>query len=189
MFIQTEKTPNPNSLKFIPDCEVTGGASLEIKDKEDAKEKSELAYHIFALDNVVSVFLAHNFLSVTKTDNINWEDIKPEILNIIMDCFAFGNISVLNDNNICNNSNKEIEYNNEDKVIVEQIQEILKTHVRPAVARDGGDIIFHSYDRGCVYLEMQGACAGCPSAAITLQNGVKNVLQHFIPEVIDIKTI
>lgn len=191
MFIQTEKTPNPNSLRFIPGCEVTGGASVDIKSADEANSKSELAANIFSIDGVIGVMLGHNFISVTKSETVNWDIIKPEILSVIMDCFTNG-IKILNDENkICeeNNHKYDVEYSEDDIEIVEQIKELLDTHVRPAVARDGGDIIFHSYSKGIVYLEMQGACSGCPSASITLKNGVKNVLQHFIPEVVDIKAV
>ncbi len=184
MFIQTEQTPNPATVKFLPGCEVVTAGSVEFLTKEDAEKTSPLAGQVFSIDGVAAVFFGRDFVTVTKTENIEWEALKPLILSVIMDHFMSGKPVLF----------EELEENTSvsgdlDCEIVQQIKEILDTHVRPAVARDGGDVVFHSYEEGVLYLNMQGACSGCPSASMTLKSGVQNVIRHFIPEVIDVVAI
>lgn len=179
MFIQTESTPNPETLKFIPDGEkILENSTAEFKSQAQAATKSPLATQIFAINGVSSVFFGSDFITVTKSEAANWNHLKPEITATIMDFYV---------------SNKEImfeqkeegknENNEEDSEVVKQIKELIEIKVRPAVAMDGGDIVFHSFEDGIVFLELKGACSGCPSSTITLKNGIENMLKHYIPEV------
>ena len=180
MFIQTEETPNPNTLKFIPGVQVLKVGTVEFKDKDSANI-SNLANLIFLIDGVERVFLATEFVSVTKNNEINWEILKPLILTAIMDHYASGK-EVIEKNQ--NNINESIE---EDSEVVKQIKELIDQRVRPAVAMDGGDISFCSFEDGVVTLQMKGACAGCPSSTATLKMGIENMLRHYIPEVVEVK--
>ena len=180
MFIQTEETPNPNTLKFIPGVQVLDEGTVEFKDQDSAKI-SNLANLIFLIDGVDRVFLATEFVSVTKNKHINWEIIKPLILTAIMDHFASGKVIM---EKIQNNTNDSID---EDTEVVKQIKELIDQRVRPAVAMDGGDISFCSFENGVVTLQMKGACAGCPSSTATLKMGIENMLRHYIPEVVEVK--
>ena len=180
MFIQTEETPNPNTLKFIPGTKVLEEGTIEFKDQDSAKI-SNLANLIFLINGIDRVFLATEFISVTKDDDSNWEILKPLILTAIMDHYASGKEVI---EKIQNNSNPPL---NEDSDVVKQIKELIDQRVRPAVAMDGGDISFCSFENGVVTLQMKGACAGCPSSTATLKMGIENMLRHYIPEVVEVK--
>ena len=180
MFIQTEETPNPNTLKFIPGVQVLEEGTVEFKDKDSAKS-SNLATLIFRINGIERVFLATEFVSVTKNNENNWELLKPLILTSIMDHYASGKVVLekKHDNNI--------KSTDEDTEVVKQIKELIDQRVRPAVAMDGGDISFCSFEDGIVTLQMKGACAGCPSSTATLKMGIENMLRHYIPEVVEVK--
>jgi len=184
MFIQTEETPNPASLKFIPDgIVVMENDTTNFKTKEQAL-KSPLAEDLFKIDGVVSVFFGSDFITVTKSDEIEWKKIKTEILATIMDFFVAGK-SVLRD--AASPSESTIDDNDSD--VVKQIKELIEIKVRPAVAMDGGDIIFRGFEDGVVMLELKGSCSGCPSSTITLKNGIENMLKHYIPEVVSVEQV
>ena len=182
MFIQTEDTPNPNTLKFIPGVEVLSEGTVEFINRKSAKD-SHLANLIFLIEGVSRVFFSTEFISVTKNDESNWDVLKPMILSSIMDHFATGK------KNIEPKKIKEEVTNEHDSEIVKQIKELLDTRVRPAVAMDGGDIIYDSFKDGIVYLHMQGACSGCPSSTATLKMGIENMLKHYVPEVQEVRPI
>ena len=180
MFIQTEETPNPNTLKFIPGVQVLEEGTIEFKDKDTAKISS-LANLIFLIDGIDRVFLATEFISVTKKKDNSWEILKPLILTSIMDHYASGKQVI---EKTLNSTNESID---EDTEVVKQIKELIDQRVRPAVAMDGGDISFCSFKNGVVTLQMKGACAGCPSSTATLKMGIENMLRHYIPEVVEVK--
>ena len=181
MFIQTENTPNPETLKFMPGANVLDKGTEDFSHLEAAKI-SPLASRLFEVDGVSRVFLGSDFVSVTKNIDVDWNFLKPSILTAIMEHYTSG-LPVLND----------IEKNNletdsvEDSETVKQIKDLLETRVRPAVAMDGGDITFCSFEDGVVTLQMKGACAGCPSSTATLKMGIENMLRHYIPEVTEVK--
>ncbi len=183
MFIQTESTPNPATLKFLPGEAVLGTGTADFTSVE-ATSTSPLAHRIFAVDGVSGVFLGADFITVTKTDTIDWDHIKPALLGAIMEHFQSGNPAIEGDA-----APSHAAHDGPDSKIVEQIKDLLDTRVRPAVAQDGGDITFHGFDRGVVYLHMQGACAGCPSSTLTLKMGIENLLKHYIPEVTEVRPI
>jgi Fe-S cluster biogenesis protein NfuA len=185
MFIQTESTPNPATLKFLPGETVLGRGTADLPDAEQAA-KSPLGRRIFAVPGVTGVFLGSDFVTVTKGADVEWDHIKPAILGAVMDHFQSGD-PVMLDNAAAPSAHAAHE--GEDAAIVEQIKELLDTRVRPAVAQDGGDITFHGFDRGVVYLHMQGACAGCPSSTLTLKMGIENLLRHYIPEVTEVRPV
>ncbi len=174
MFVQTENTPNPNSLKFLPGKKVSNDGPLEITDKNESK--NELIRNILSINGVTGIFLAENFLSVNKDEKIEWEDLKHVIISFINDYYSNGNEIVIDNNRI--NSN-ESDLSEVEKKIVR----ILETKIRPAVARDGGDIKFKEYKDGIVTVSLQGSCSGCPSSTMTLKQGVQNLLCHYIPEI------
>jgi Fe-S cluster biogenesis protein NfuA len=181
MFIQTESTPNPATLKFIPGREVMGeGAVADFPDKE-AASRSPLAAALFGIPDVARVFFGSDFISVTKADG-DWRHLKPAVLGAIMEHFTRG-LPLIDGASV--DGDEEETFSEGDAEIVAQIKELIETRVRPAVAGDGGDIIFKGFDgdSGVVFLHMQGACAGCPSSTATLKNGIENMLRHFIPEV------
>ena len=180
MFIQTETTPNPTTLKFIPGQEVLATGSADFPNAE-AASRSPLAQRLFEVDNVERVFFGTDFISVTKSDG-EWPHLKPAILGVIMEHFTAG-LPVMDEVESDDGENQE-----EDETVI-KIKELIDTRVRPAVAQDGGDIVFHGFEDGIVYLHMQGACAGCPSSAITLKNGIENMLKHYIPEVVEVQQI
>ena len=184
MFIQTEETPNPATLKFLPGCEVMGGSTANFPDAKDAA-RSPLAERLFQIEGVAGVFFGSDFVTVTKADEKEWFLLKPAILGVIMEHFMAGRPIVLASDAADQNGAAEQE---EDEV-VSQIRELLDTRVRPAVAQDGGDIIFHGFEDGIVYLHMQGACAGCPSSTATLKMGIENMLRHYIPEVVEVRPV
>jgi Fe-S cluster biogenesis protein NfuA len=183
MFIQTELTPNPKTVKFIPGKEVSPKKSVSYKDLLEA-ENSPLAKKLFLIDGIDSVFLGADFISITKTDNFEWQVLKPLILSQVMQHY-------MSDENVIDEIKETIpvEVNAEDKDIAIQIEELLETRVRPSVAGHGGDIVFHGYSDGVVELEMRGACSGCPSSLATLKMGVENMLKHYIPEVMEVKEV
>ena len=181
MFIQTEDTPNPETLKFMPGENVLEKGTEDFSNSESTKI-SPLASRLFEVDGVSRVFLGSDFISVTKNVDIDWNTLKPSILTSIMEHYASG-FPVLND------IPKKISEDNsiEDSETIKQIKDLLETRVRPAVAMDGGDITFCSFEDGIVTLQMKGACAGCPSSTATLKMGIENMLRHYIPEVTEVK--
>ena len=186
MFIQTESTPNPETLKFLPGCDVMGKSSANFTDKEMAK-KSPLASRLFNTVGVEGVYLGSDFITVTKMESKEWESLKPLVLGAIMEHFNSGEPVVDNIEIPIVHDTKNDDEDTVDSSIENQIKELLDTRVRPAVAQDGGDIIFHSYKDGIVYLTMQGACSGCPSSTATLKHGIENMLRHYIPEVTEVR--
>jgi len=188
MFIQTESTPNPATLKFLPGREVMGEASVADFPDAQSAERSPLARALFANSDVKRVFFGSDFVSVTKSDDSDWRHLKPSILGAIMEHFTRG--APLIEGASEEVSDDEI-YSEGDAEIVSQIKELLETRVRPAVANDGGDIIFRAYDgsSGVVSLHMRGSCAGCPSSTLTLKNGIENMLRHYIPEVTAVEAV
>lgn len=184
MFIQTENTPNPLTLKFIPEMDILeNDNTLEFKNKKEANS-SPLAKKIFENDSVTSVFLAKNFITVTKKEKLDWEIVKPDILSKIMD-FLSSEVPIIDDDPMSPSfSDKIIEkFDEKDKGIVDQIKSLLDEKIKPAVAMDGGDIQFSSYESGVVYLKLRGSCAGCPSSTLTLKSGIENMLKYYIPEI------
>ena len=185
MFIQTESTPNPATLKFLPGQTVLEMGTADFP-SEEAAQSSPLAKRIFATGGVAGVFLGSDFVTVTKTEAVEWDHIKPGILGAIMEHYQSGQ-AVMGDDH--KPASGHAAHEGEDSEIVDQIKELLDTRVRPAVAQDGGDITFHGFDRGVVYLHMQGACAGCPSSTLTLKMGIENLLRHYIPEVVEVRPV
>jgi len=184
MFIQTEETPNPASLKFIPDGQVVlPHGTEEFKSQKSAAAKSPLALQLFEIAGVDSIFLGYDFITITKSDTIEWPKIKAEVLATIMDFYVSGKPVVFD------LAAKESVTNDEDSDIVKQIKELIEIKVRPAVAMDGGDIIFHSFEDGIVRLQLKGSCSGCPSSTITLKSGIENMLKHYIPEVESVEQV
>jgi len=184
MFIQTEETPNPATLKFLPGRTVMESGTAEFKADGDAA-RSPLAQALFQVDGVTGVFLGYDFVSVTKRDDKDWYLMKPGVLGVIMEHFVAGRPTLVDD---AAPAPAEAAVAAEDMEIVAQIKELLDTRVRPAVAMDGGDIVFQGYDDGVVTLHMQGACAGCPSSTATLKMGIENMLRHYIPEVREVRS-
>lgn len=185
MFIQTESTPNPATLKFLPGLAVLDLGTADFPNADSAA-RSPLARRIFAAPGVAGVFLGADFITVTKADSVAWEHVKPAILGAIMEHFQSGQPAIDGEGDT---GGGHAAHDGPDEDIVRQIKELLDTRVRPAVAQDGGDITFHGFDRGVVYLHMQGACAGCPSSTLTLKMGIENLLRHFIPEVIEVRPV
>ena len=185
MFIQTESTPNPATLKFLPGQSVLEVGTADFP-SEDAAEGSPLAKRVFAVNGVTGVFLGNDFVTVTKDAATEWDHVKPSILGAIMEHFQSGDPVMAGEGGA---PSGHAEHTGEDGEIVDQIKELLDTRVRPAVAQDGGDITFHGFDRGVVYLHMQGACAGCPSSTLTLKMGIENLLRHYIPEVVEVRPV
>ena len=182
MFIQTEATPNPATLKFLPGRDVLSGEPRDFRSPEVAAV-SPLATGLFAISGVTGVFLGSDFISVTK-DETNWAHIKPAILGVIMDHFLSGKPVIAEGSTPIVDFNEVEEFFDEsDSETVEVIKELLATRVRPAVAMDGGDIIFKGFKECQVFLHMQGACSGCPSSSATLKSGIENLLRHFVPGV------
>jgi len=179
MFVQTQNTPNPNSLKFIPGKKVSNSGSFEISDKE--KINNELVRNILSINGVTSIFLEEDFLSVNKDEKTEWEDLKHIIISFINDYYSNGNEIVIDKNiNLGQSDFSEIE---------KKIVNILETKIRPAVARDGGDIKFKEFKDGVVKVQLQGSCSGCPSSTMTLKQGVQNLLCHYLPEVKEVIAI
>ena len=182
MFIQTEETPNPESLKFLPGVNISP-APMNFIEASQATN-SALAQKLFLLPFVKSIFLGYDFITVTKQEEAQWEFIKPEILVAIMDFLISGQETV---SASAEQKPKSIDPN-EDKIITE-IREIIENRVRPSVMQDGGDIVFHDFKDGIVRLELHGACAGCPSSTVTLKNGIENMLKYYVPEVVAVEAV
>jgi len=184
MFIQTEDTPNPATLKFLPGKDVTGTGQppVDIQRGENVSA-APLAEMLFMIPDVSRVFFGSDYISVTKSDTAQWKHLKPAVLGAIMDFYVAGGVPLLDQ--IAKSEIEERVYEGETLEIVEQIKELIELRGRPAVAQDGGDIVFKHFDDddGAVYLEMRGACAGCPSSTMTLKSGIENLLKHYVPEV------
>ena len=184
MFIQTQDTPNPQTLKFIPDGQVVlENSTAEFKSQKEAATKSPFAMQLFTVSGVASIFFGKDFITVTKTDEVQWDKIKPEITATIMDFYVSGKEIMFE------KKESEDKGGEEDSDVVKQIKELIEIKVRPAVAMDGGDIVFHSFEDGIVFLELHGACSGCPSSTITLKSGIENMLKHYIPEVESVEQV
>lgn len=183
MFIETEGTPNPATLKFLPGRDVMGTRTADFASPE-AAARSMLAGAIFGLPGVTRVFLGGDFVTVTKDDSLSWQALKPQVLGAIMEHFVAGRPVIDGD---ADEADEDVEP--ADAEIVAQIKELLDTRVRPAVAGDGGDIVFRGYRDGIVKLHMQGACSGCPSSSATLKHGIENMLRHYVPEVVRVEQV
>ena len=181
MFIHTETTPNPATLKFLPGRTVLAEGTLDIRSPVEAG-RSPLAGALFAIDGVGGVFYGADFISVTKDDAAEWSVLKPAVLGTIMEHFTSG-APLMNDDDALGGTDPGEFFNADDSEIVDTIKDLLETRVRPAVAGDGGDITFRGFREGTVYLAMKGSCQGCPSSTATLKHGIQNLLQHFVPEV------
>ncbi|SHI79112.1 NifU family protein [Wenxinia saemankumensis] len=186
MFIQTESTPNPATLKFLPGQEVLSAGTADFPAAESASP-SPLAQRIFGVKGVTGVFFGTDFVTVTKEEGADWDAVKPQVLGAIMEHYQSGEPVMAGAEAAARSGHAE--HDGEDGEIVSQIKELLDTRVRPAVAQDGGDITFHGFERGVVYLHMQGACAGCPSSTLTLKMGIENLLRHYIPEVTEVRPV
>ncbi len=185
MFIQTEATPNPATLKFIPGKPVVHGNPIDFRSASDAVN-SPLAQRLFAIAGVSGVFLGGDFITVSKDDG-EWQHLKPAILGVIMEHYMSGAPVVMDAAPRSSASSEEFEA--EDTEIVKTIKDLLDSRVRPAVAQDGGDITFQGYRDGVVFLNMKGSCSGCPSSTATLKHGIENLLRHFIPEVTEVRPV
>jgi Fe-S cluster biogenesis protein NfuA len=184
VFIQTEQTPNPATLKFLPGRIVLESGTADFSTKEQAAGRSPLAESLFAVEGVAAVFFGSDFVTITKTPDQDWYVMKPAILGVIMEHFTVGGPVMTDDAPTVGASTAS----EDDDEVVAQIKELIDTRVRPAVAMDGGDIIYHGFEDGIVYLQMQGACAGCPSSTATLKMGIENMLRHYIPEVLEVRS-
>lgn len=186
MFIQTEATPNPATLKFLPGREVMGEGHVADFPNAEAGQRSPLAMRLFAVDGVAGVFFGSDFITITKTDG-EWQHLKPALLGAIMEHFT-GGAPILYGTPDAEGS-AHAAHEGENAEIVAEIKEVLDTRIRPAVAQDGGDITFQGFEDGIVYLNMQGSCAGCPSSTVTLKRGVENTLKHYVPEVLEVRAV
>tara|TARA_Y100000992_G_scaffold302430_1_gene276545 strand:- start:254 stop:796 length:543 start_codon:yes stop_codon:yes gene_type:complete len=180
MFVQTQKTPNPNSLKFLPGRDVSNSDSIEILDKKETN--NSLLRNLLSINGVVSIFVGDNFISVNKEESHDWEDIQHIVISYINEFYAEGNNIIIDKNE---EEDKEHNYGDIEKKIIH----LLETKIRPAVARDGGDIKFKEFKDGKVTVELQGSCSGCPSSTLTLKQGVQNLLCHYIPEVKEVLSL
>jgi Fe-S cluster biogenesis protein NfuA len=183
MFIQTEQTPNPATLKFLPGREVMAQGVADFTEP-DAAEVSPLARRLFTIEGVTGVFLGADFVTVTKAEGQDWYLLKPAVLGGLMEHFMSGEPVLSPDAAV-----SEEPAAGEEDDLARQIRELIDTRVRPAVAQDGGDIIFRGFERGIVYLHMRGACSGCPSSTITLKNGIENLLRYYVPEVVEVRPV
>ena len=186
MFIQTEATPNPATLKFLPGKTVLPGDTRDYRDA-DAAAESPLAQKLFMVEGVSGVFLGQDFITVSKSGS-EWQHMKPAILGLIMDHYLSDAPMLINDVGTGSSGASEF-FDEGDAEIVGTIKQLLDTRVRPAVAQDGGDITFHGFRDGIVYLNMKGSCAGCPSSTATLKHGIENLLRHFVPEVSEVRAV
>ncbi len=185
MFIQTETTPNPATLKFLPGRAVLKGGTRDFRDAGEAGAVSPLAARLFEIDGVTGVFLGSDFVSVTKNGG-EWQHLTPAVLGAIMEHFLSGEPVLFAGGDAAGSGE---EFDAKDAEVVAAIKELIETRVRPAVANDGGDIIFHGYRAGTVYLKMHGACSGCPSSTATLRHGIETLLKHYIPEVESVQAV
>ncbi len=191
MFIQTEATPNPATLKFLPGKEVLLDGTADFRDAATAAAASPLAGKLFSIAGVTGVFFGYDFVTVTKNDTLEWQHLKPAILGAIMEHFMSG-APVMSNAGQAAADRADLDeefYDKADEEIVVTIKELLDTRVRPAVAQDGGDITFRGYENGTVFLNMKGSCAGCPSSTATLKHGIQNLLRHFVPEVQQVEQV
>jgi Fe-S cluster biogenesis protein NfuA len=186
MFIETETTPNPATLKFLPGQPVMDVGTRDFADADEA-EASPLAEALFSLGDVSGVFLGRDFVSVTAGPGSDWRTLKPQVLGVLLDHFASGAPLFRAGSAAAIAIADELTDDPEDADIVAQIKDLIDTRVRPAVARDGGDIVYRGFDRGTVYLAMHGACAGCPSSTATLKQGIETLLKHYVPEVTEVR--
>lgn len=182
MFIQTENTPNPNSLKFMPDGDVINGFEPLNILRESTENRSPLAKELFQNNKITQVFIGYDFITITKTDDADWSLIKPEIIMVMMNYFISGR-------KVIEDQNKGSGVAIEEDPLSAQIREIIEHRVRPSVAQDGGDIVFRRFENGVVFVELYGACSGCPSSSITLKNGIESMLKHYVPEVLAVEQI
>jgi len=191
MLIETEPTPNPATLKFLPGRQVMESGTRDFATPEEA-EISPLAEALFALGDVTGVFFGRDFVSVTAAPGVEWRSLKPDVLAILLDHFA-ANMPLFRPGNPASFTvppeGAEFGGDPEDAEIVAQIRELIDTRVRPAVANDGGDIVYRGFDKGKVYLQMQGACSGCPSSTATLKNGIEQLLKYYVPEVTEVRAV
>ena len=185
MFIQTERTPNPATLKFLPGEAVMSTGTADFRDVESA-ERSPLARRLFRVEGATGVFFGGDFVSVSKSDDADWQLLKPVILGVIMEHFVAGHPLLLDD---AAQTAEEVADDGADVEIIAQIKELLDTRVRPAVAQDGGDITYQGFQNGVVMLQLQGSCQGCPSSTMTLKMGIENMLKHYIPEVVEVRAV
>jgi len=183
LFIQTEQTPNPSTLKFLPGRVVMDKGTLDFAGVDTA-QSSPLARRLFAVDGVERVFFGSDFVTVTKSSDKDWQILKPSILGGIMEHYTSGEPVVAAESGAAAEGAAA-----EDDEVVAQIKDLLETRVRPAVAQDGGDIVFHDFRDGVVYLHMQGSCSGCPSSTATLKMGIENLLKHYVPEVVEVQAV
>lgn len=183
MFIQTEPTPNPATVKFLPGREVLPRGAVDFTDPDEAAAKSPLARRIFEVGGVVGVHLGTDFIAVTKAETEDWYLLKPAVLGAIMEHYLSGEPTLVGAT-----AEEEAPPADEDETS-RKIRELIDTRVRPVVARDGGDIVFYGFERGVVYLRMRGACSGCPSSIITLKNGIENLLKYYVPEVVEVRAV
>ena len=181
MFIQTEPTPNPATLKFLPGVEVMGHGTADFANAASA-QRSPLATRLFAVSGVTGVFLGSDFITVAKADRTEWQVLKPLVLAAIMEHFSSGQVAV-------DEGADDAGATGDEDALVTQIKDLIETRVRPAVAQDGGDIIFRSFEDGIVYLHLQGSCAGCPSSSATLKHGIENMLKYYVPEVMAVQAV
>lgn len=187
MLIETEVTPNPATLKFLPGRTVMEAGTRDFADPEEA-EASPLADALFALGDVEGVFFGRDFVSVTAAPGVDWRMLKPDVLGVMLDHFS-GNAPLFRPS-AAGIAIDDLAISTDDPAdadIIDQIKELIETRIRPAVARDGGDILYRGFDRGTVYLTMQGACSGCPSSSATLKQGIEQLLKHYVPEVTDVR--
>ncbi len=182
MFIQTEGTPNPATLKFLPGCQVMKQGTANFTGADEAA-RSPIALRLFEIEGVEGVFLGSDFITVTKAADQDWAVVKPKVLGAVMEHFTAGEAVIEDDSATTEGAEGE------DSAIDAQIKELLDTRVRPAVAQDGGDIIYRGFEDGVVYLHMQGSCAGCPSSTATLKSGIENMLRYYIPEIMEVRAV
>ncbi len=181
MFIQTELTPNPATLKFLPGISVMESGTANYTSAKEA-ENSPLATRLFSVDGINGVYFGADFITATKLDSKEWETMKPQVLGAIMEHFQSGQ-------SVINSTNSDVTEDDALDGIAQQIKELIETKVRPAVAQDGGDIVYKGFENGIVFVHMQGACSGCPSSTATLKNGIENMLRHYVPEVTEVRAV
>lgn len=186
MFVQTQDTPNPNTLKFLPGCEVIKHGSLHIN-RADLPSDNPLVNELFTISEIESVFLAADFVSVTKNADAEWFIVKADIIAVLIDFFAQNQAFEGHNHAEDLSEDADIVYDEETAVVVEEIKSMIETRVRPSVAMDGGDIVFKRFVDGIVYLELRGACAGCPSSTATLKQGIESMLKHYVPQVVAVQ--
>ena len=186
MFIETEQTPNPATLKFLPGKPVMAGGTAEFTDPEAAGRASPLASRLFGVEGVTGVYLGADFVSVTKAEGQEWHRLKPAVLGAIMEHYLSGD-PVVDPAALAPTARLGQRAMRTRRS--RRIRELIDTRVRPAVARDGGDIVYHGFERGIVYLTMHGACSGCPSSIVTLRNGIENLLRYYVPEVVEVRAV